>query len=107
MGRAALTAQHAGGTRAWQLVTLLIDGPDDADPWGVESIWADGAVIGRATGGGYSVHFDRQIAMAFVRPDHAAVGGRMAIKMLERLYPAEVAQDSPYDPDNARARVDA
>ncbi len=107
VGRAALTAQHAGGARAWQLVTLLIDGPDDADPWGVESIWADGAVIGRATGGGYSVHFGQQIAMAFVRPDHAAVGSRMAIKMLERLYPAEVAQDSPYDPDNARARVDA
>ena len=107
IGRAALTEQKASGKLAWQMVTLLIDGPDDADPWGVESIWADGQVVGRATGGGYSVHFGKAIAMAFVRPEFAAVGGRLSIKMLGALYPAEVVVDSPFDPDNVRARVDA
>ncbi len=106
VGRAALTAQRASGERAWQLATLLIDGPDDADPWGVESIWHGERVVGRATGGGYSVHFGRQIAMGFVRPEHAAAGSRLSVKMLDRLYPAEVVADSPYDPENLRARVD-
>ena len=32
-------------------VTLLIDGPADADPWGVESLWSGARVVGRATGG--------------------------------------------------------
>ena len=107
VGRAALTAQQASGKRAWQLATLLVDGPDDADPWGVESIWHGDRVVGRATGGGYSVHFGRQIALGYVRPEFAATGSRLSVKMLDRLYPAEVVPDSPYDPDNLRARVDA
>ena len=91
----------------WKLATLLIDGPDDADPWGVESIWSNGHVVGRATGGGFSVNFNRQIALAFVRSEYAEVGTALTIKMLDRHFPAEVVVDSPYDPDNARARVDA
>lgn len=103
IGRAALEQQK--DKRRWQLVTLLIDGPADADPWGVESIWADGRVVGRATGGGFSVVFGKQIAMAFVRPEVAATGTVLAIKMLDVLYPATVVQESPYDPDNARSRA--
>ncbi len=103
VGRAAL--ERSRDTRSWALVTLLIDGPDDADPWGVESIWQDGKVVGRATGGGFSVAFGKQIAMAFVRPEAAAEGTTLAIKMLGALYPATVVRDSPYDPENARARM--
>ena len=90
----------------WKLVTLLIDGPDDADPWGVESLWSGETAIGRATGGGYSVVFGKQIALGFVRPDYAAEGTRLSIKILGERYPAVVVADSPYDTDNARARVD-
>jgi dimethylglycine dehydrogenase len=103
VGRAALAAKPP---LRWRLVTLLIDGPGDADPWGVESLWRDGRVVGRATGGGFSVHFGKQIAMGFVRPEHAGVGTDLTIKMLDRHYPAVVVPDSPYDPDNARARRD-
>ncbi len=103
-GRAALAEKKP---LRWKLATLLIDGPDDADPWGVESVWSNGSVVGRATGGGFSVHFDRQIAMAFVRPEFSGVGTALTIKMLDRHFPAEVVVDSPYDPDNARARQDA
>lgn len=107
IGRAALEAQRSAGTLNWKLVTLLIDGPDDADPWGVESIWSGDRVVGRATGGGFSVHFSKQIAMAFVRPEFAGIGESLTIKMLDQHHPAQVVQDSPYDPDNARARIDA
>jgi len=105
VGRAALEKQKASGALRWALVTLLIDGPADADPWGVESIWADGKVVGRATGGGYSVHFKKQIALAFVRPEFASEGRALEIKMLHERYPARVVRDSPYDPANARARM--
>ena len=69
--RAASGRRHRARSR-WKLVTLLIDGPDDADPWGVESLWSGDTVVGRATGGGFSVVFDKQIAMGFVGPEYAA-----------------------------------
>jgi len=107
VGRAVLEKQKASGHLRWKLVTLLIDGPADADPWGVESVWADGKVAGRATGGGYSVHFAKQIALAYVRPEYAGEGRELAIKMLNRHYPARVVAESPYDPVNERLRADA
>ena len=106
VGRAALEKQKASGGLRWKLATLLIDGPQDADPWGVESVWSDGKVVGRATGGGYSVNFGKQIAMAFVRPEYAEEGRELSIKMLDARYPARVVMDSPYDTANERARMD-
>jgi dimethylglycine dehydrogenase len=106
IGRAALEKQKAGGKLGWKLVTLLIDGPADADPWGVESLWAGDKVAGRATGGGYSVHFGKQIAMAYVRPDYAGKGQALEIKMLGQRHPATVVEESPYDPENLRLRAD-
>jgi dimethylglycine dehydrogenase len=107
VGRAALEEQKANGALAWRLATLLVDGPADADPWGVESIWAGDKVVGRASGGGHSVHFGKSIALAFVRPEFAEPGRALAINMLGRRYPAMVVAESPYDPDNARLKMDA
>ncbi|MCQ0971824.1 FAD-dependent oxidoreductase [Paracoccus sp. TK19116] len=87
-------------------VTLLIDGPDDADPWGREGLFANGERVGRLTSGGYSVGFGKQIGMGYVRPDLATPGTKLKVRMLGNLYDAEVAEDSPYDPTNARIRVD-
>ena len=49
-------AMQATGIRSL-CVTLLIDGPDDADPWGREALYAGGEKVGRLTSGGYSVAF--------------------------------------------------
>jgi dimethylglycine dehydrogenase len=38
-------AMQALGVRS-KCVTLLIDGPDDADPWGREALYADGVRVG-------------------------------------------------------------
>lgn len=105
VGRAALERQKSSGKLGWTLVTLLVDGPKDADPWGVESLWSGDTVVGRATGGGYSVHFKTQIALAYVKPDYAEPGRELAIKMLNRRYPARIVEESPYDPENARLRA--
>ncbi len=105
IGRAALEKQRAENALRWKMVTLLVDGPDDADPWGVESLWSGDRVVGRATGGGFSVVFGKQIAMGFVRPEFAGEGTELLIRMLGEKYPARVVADSPYDAENARARA--
>jgi dimethylglycine dehydrogenase len=87
-------------------VTLLIDGPPNADPWGREALYAGDMRVGRLTSGGYSVAFGKSIGMGYVRPDHAAVGTRLKVRMQRQLWDAEIVQDSPYDPQNARIRVD-
>jgi dimethylglycine dehydrogenase len=98
-------AMEAVGRRS-QCVTLLIDGPADADPWGREALFHEGEKVGRLTSGGYSVAFGRQIGMGYVRPDLAAPGTRLKLRMFGALYDAEVCEDSPHDPQNARIRVD-
>jgi len=86
--------------------TLLIDGPADTDPWGKEALLHDGVKIGRLTSGGWSVAFGKQIGMGYVRPDLAEVGTKLKVKMLLKEWDAVVVEDSPFDPTNARIRVD-
>jgi dimethylglycine dehydrogenase len=96
---------EAIGVRS-KCVTVLIDGPADADPWGREALYLGDVKVGRLTSGGYSVHFGKSIGMGYVAPELAVVGQRLKVKMLDQLWDAEVAQDSPYDPKNAAIRVD-
>ncbi|QIK41831.1 GcvT family protein [Pontivivens nitratireducens] len=86
-------------------ITVLIDGPDDADPWGREALLHDGAVIGRLTSGGYSVAFGKSIGIGYVDPALAAVGTRLKARMFNKTWDAEVVEDSPYDPGNAAIRM--
>lgn len=97
-------AMQAMGIRS-QCVTLLINGPRDADPWGREALYAEGEKVGRLTSGGYSVAFGKQIGMGYVRPDLATPGTRVKVRMMRELWDAEVTEDSPYDPQNERIRV--
>ena len=88
-------------------VTLLIDGPDDADPWGREALYdMDGNRVGRLTSGGYSVAFEKSIGMGYVKPGVDVVGTKLQVKMFDKLWPAEIVEDSPYDPKNATIRID-
>ena len=97
---------EAKGIRS-KCITVLIDGPEDADPWGREVLYAeDGTRIGRLTSGGYSVAFGKQIGMGYVKPDHAVVGGKIKVKMFDQLWDAEIQPDSPYDPKNEVIRQD-
>ncbi|MBM7068102.1 FAD-dependent oxidoreductase [Actibacterium sp. 188UL27-1] len=98
-------AMERTGIRS-KCVTLLIDGPPDADPWGREALYAGEERIGRLTSGGYSVHFGKSIAMGYVTPQHAAPGTKLQVKLQNQLWPAEVVEDSPYDPQNQTIRKD-
>jgi len=81
-------------------------GPDGADRWGREALFADGEKIGRLTSGGYSVAFGKQIGMGYVRPDLAEPGTRLKLRMFREFWDAEVTEDSPFDPQNERIRMD-
>ena len=96
---------EAKGIRA-QCVTLLIDGPDDADPWGREALYHGGKKVGRLTSGGYSVAFEKSIGMGYVSPELAAPGTKLQVKMQNQLWDCQITEDSPYDPTNAKIRVD-
>ena len=101
-GKAAL---EATGIRS-KCVTLLIDGPEDADPWGREVLYDGDERVGRLTSGGYSVAFGKSIGMGFVRPDLATPGQQLKVKIMGQLWTAEVTCDSPYDPKNEVIRQD-
>ncbi len=98
-------AMEARGIRS-RCVTVLIDGPGDADPWGREALLVGDEKVGRLTSGGYSVAFGKQIGMGYVRPDLAAVGTRLQVRMFRQVFDAVVVEDGPYDPSNAAIRVD-
>ncbi|KUF12624.1 GcvT family protein [Pseudoponticoccus marisrubri] len=99
-------AMEATGVRV-KCVTLLIDGPADADPWGREALYTpEGERVGRLTSGGYSVAFGQSIGMGYVRPELAVEGTRLKVKMLDALWDARITCDSPYDPGNETIRKD-
>ena len=99
-------AMEATGVRV-KCCTLLIDGPADADPWGREALYDEGGTrVGRLTSGGYSVAFGKSIGMGYVRPEMAEPGTRLQVRMFDRLWDAEVTEDSPYDPKNETIRKD-
>ncbi|THH36090.1 FAD-dependent oxidoreductase [Aliishimia ponticola] len=102
-GKAAL---EATGVRS-KCVTLLIDGPQDADPWGREALYDGDTKVGRLTSGGYSVHFGKSIGMGYVSPVLAVPGTKLKVRMLNELWDAEIVEDSPYDPKNEVIRKDA
>ncbi|MGR3322675.1 MAG: GcvT family protein [Pseudooceanicola sp.] len=101
-GKAAL---EATGIRS-KCVTVLIDGPDDADPWGREALYDGDRRVGRLTSGGYSVAFGKSIGMGYVAPELAVPGQWLKVRMFDRLWDAEVTEDSPYDPKNETIRKD-
>ncbi|MHA3914432.1 GcvT family protein [Halovulum sp. GXIMD14793] len=98
-------AMLAKGIRS-SCVTLMIDGPPDADPWGREALFAGDTLVGRLTSGGYSVAHGKSIGMGYVTPDQAVPGTKLEVLMFNQRWPAEVVADSPHDPTNIRIRAD-
>ena len=86
--------------------TFLIDGPEDTSPWGREVLYYNGERVGRLTSGGWSVNFNKSIGMGYVRSDLKVPGIKLQVKILDKLWPAFLVKDSPYNPSNSFLRVD-
>jgi len=71
-------------------------------------IIAGGELVGRITSIAPRSTFGHAIAMAFLRPDLAAIGTAVTVRMDNgRLVEARVVAMPFYDPDNARQEVEA
>ncbi len=104
IGRDALVAYRDNGLK-WNFVTLVVEGTTDVDARGSEAIYdLSGNLVGRATIGGYGWRLGKSLALAMVKPDHAAVDTRLKIKILGTLYDAVVVPESPFDPENQLLR---
>ena len=101
----ALVAARASGLN-WQIVTLEVDGVTMAvgDARGSEPIYRNGTLVGRATNGGYGWRCQKSLALAMVRPEQAAVGTELEIKILGKIHAAKVIPESPWEPENVRLR---
>lgn len=85
-------------------VTLLIDGPKDADPWGREAIFFENKKVGRLTSGGYSVSYKKSIGLGYIKPEFSQIGQKLKVKILNKLWDATITEDSPYDSQNLNIR---
>ena len=103
LGRDALLASRDKGPGSL-LVTLSVDGVEDADALGNNALLVDGNIVGRATSGGYGFRVGKSLALGMVAPEYAAPGTVLGIEILGKTYPATVIPDSPFDPQNERLR---
>ena len=104
-GKAALEAQLAKGVPN-RFVTLEVHGVTDADPLGNEPLFdGQGRMIGRATSGFYGHVLKKSLAIGYVKPEFAEVGGKVSIEILGERKEATVLVDSPYDPENRELRA--
>ncbi len=103
LGREALLAGKKAGLNSL-LVTLEVRDVDDADALGNNALLKDGAVIGRATSGGFGFRVNKSLALGMVRPEFSLPGTELEIEILGRTCAAVVVPDSPFDPDNERLR---
>ena len=87
-----------------KFVTLEVHDVTDADALGNNPIYANGKVIGRATGGNYGFRVQKSIALAMVRPEFSEIGTKLEMDILGTMHNVSVIEESPYDPENAKLR---
>ena len=103
LGREALAEWQARGEDN-QLVTLEVHDVDDADALGNNALTIDGKIVGRATSGGYGFRVGKSLALAMLKTEHAALGTKLMIDILGRLFHATVIEETAFDPSNERLR---
>ena len=86
------------------LCTLEVHEVDDADALGNNALLKDGETVGRATSGNYGFRVEKSLALGMLPPDLAVPGAEVEIEVLDRMLPATVIADSPFDPANERLR---
>lgn len=105
IGRDALVEGKERGLN-WNFVTMEVHGITDqnSDARGSEPLYHNGKLIGRATNGGFGFRIGKSLALGMVRPEHAAFGTELEVKILGDKFKATVIPESPYDPENTALR---
>ena len=102
VGKAALEERRASGARR-ALVTLRIDTARAPAHCG-GSLMVDGRVVGTISSGDWGHRVGINLAYAFVEPDLAVPGSKMALDLCGTMVGAEVLPPSPYDPGHTLMR---
>jgi 4-methylaminobutanoate oxidase (formaldehyde-forming) len=105
LGREALLRQRERGVRK-RLASFVLDDPEPV-LWGGERIFRGGACVGYTTSASYGHTVGGAVALGYVRGAEPVtrdfvLGGRYAIDIAGRQYPARVSLGPPYDPRNER-----
>ena len=97
IGRDALLAWRERGF-ANRFVTLEVHDVADADALGNNPIYADGALVGRATGGNYGFRLAKSLALAMVRPELSEPGTELEMDHPRRPPPGHGDSREPLRP---------
>jgi dimethylglycine dehydrogenase len=87
---------------------MVLDDDGDADAPFCASIFDGGedpARIGIVTSGGWSFTLSESVALGYIRPEFAAAGTKVQIKIFGELKWATVGAEPLYDPHNERLRA--
>ena len=102
IGKTALEKRHEHGpTRS--LITLVLDSTDAPAPPGASVMRGD-TVVGTVTSGGWGHRTGKNIAYAFVEPDHASTGQALEVDVLGTRVVAVASPAALYDPDMSLLR---
>ncbi|KKB84128.1 hypothetical protein VW29_12170 [Devosia limi DSM 17137] len=86
-GATRILGEH-GGELSRVRIGMLVEGAPARE--GADILDADGTVIGVVTSGGFAPSLGKAIAMGFVPPVHAAIGGKLQVAVRGRSQTAEV-----------------
>ena len=69
-----------------------------------DSVVRSGQVVGTVSSAAWGHRVAKNLALAYVAPDCAALGTDLEIQMLGQNYPAVVCAEAQYDPSFTRVR---
>ena len=102
IGKAAALEEKAVGPKR-RICTFTVEATD-ADVWGDEPIWLDGAVVGFVTSGGYAHHSGVSVALGFLPVDMIEDGRQVEIEILGAMRKARLITEVLFDPKAERMR---
>ena len=102
IGKAAALKEKAEGPKR-RICTFAVEATD-ADVWGDEPIWIDGAVVGFVTSGGYAHHSGVSVALGFLPVDMIEDGREVEIEILGAMRKARLITEALFDPKAERMR---
>ena len=105
IGKEALQLMIAKGMRR-QLVSLVID-CDHAPSHGGASVYHNDQLIGTVTSAAWGHRVSKNIALAFIEPEYAAIGTSLAVDVMGIKTSATIVQPILFDPENRRLKPDA
>jgi glycine cleavage system aminomethyltransferase T len=102
VGRDGVIAARQRGLRR-RLVPIVLDDPSAA-ALGGEAVRVGGKPAGRVTSAAYGPSVGESIAYAWLPPQHADPGTRVAVRILDRFVGGAVASEPRWDPNGERLR---